>query len=55
MRAMDTQFIMKLGLIAAALLAAWFAFKIIKKIVFAALVMLVILGVAAFVYAYVLQ
>jgi hypothetical protein len=38
------------GLIAAALLAAWFAFKVIKKLLFAALVIMVIVAIAVAVY-----
>ena len=47
---MDVEQIYLYGLIAAALLAAWAAFKVIKKLLFAALVTMVILAAAVAVY-----
>jgi hypothetical protein len=46
----DVNSIYLYGLIAAALLAAWAVFKIIKKVLFAALVTMVIVAVAVAVY-----
>jgi hypothetical protein len=47
---MDGQEILMYGLIAAALLVLWFVFKIVKKIVFVALIVVAIVGIAVGLY-----
>ena len=47
---MNGQEILMYGLIAAALLALWFVFKIVKKIVFVLLVVVAIVGIAVGLY-----
>jgi hypothetical protein len=47
---MDGQQILMYGLIAAALLALWFVFKIVKKIIFVVLIVVAIVGIAVGLY-----
>jgi hypothetical protein len=47
---MDGEQILTYGLIAAALLALWFLFKVVKKVVFVVLVVVAIVGILVGLY-----
>lgn len=47
---MDGQQILTYGLLAAALLVLWFAFKVVKKVLFVALIVVAVVGIVLGLY-----